>query len=102
MAPFAVGATAALGTQNCDYAGRPGDALRIAVVLVPVSDAVGRRVPARADIATTVAGSRCFAPAVVAAGRRLGRRRGLQREVAPADYRHAEGARRPCPIAGAA
>src|SRR6266568_4099106 len=66
--PFAVGAMAALRTPNCDYAARPGDALRIAVALFPVSDAAGRRVPARTGRRDHCRRTPPLAAAVVAAG----------------------------------
>ena len=66
--PFAVGAMAALRTPNFDYAARPGDALRIAVALVPVSDTPGGGCPGGLGVATTVAGRRHLRRSFAAAG----------------------------------
>src|SRR6266568_5010982 len=74
--PFAVGAMAALRAPNCDYAARPGDALRIAVALVPVSDAAGRRVPARTGRRDHCRWTPPLAAAVVAAGPSAGQTAG--------------------------
>ena len=74
--PFAVGAMAALRMPNCDYAARPGDALRIAVALVPVSDAAGRRVPARTGRRDHCRRTPPLAAAVVAAGPSAGQTAG--------------------------
>src|SRR6266568_95191 len=74
--PFAVGAMAALRTPNCDYAARPGDALRIAVALFPVSDAAGRRVPARTGRRDHCRRTPPLAAAVLAAGPSAGQTAG--------------------------
>ena len=74
--PFAVGAMAAFRTPNCDYAARSGDALRIAVALVPVSDAAGRRVPARTGRRGHCRRTPPLAAAVVAAGPSAGQTTG--------------------------
>jgi hypothetical protein len=74
--PFAVGAMAALRTPNCDYAARPGDALSLAVALVPVSDAAGRRVPARTGRRDHCRRTPPLAAAVVAPGPSAGQMAG--------------------------